>query len=136
MKYLGIDYGTKRIGVAVSDDGGKLAFPLKVVATGPAALSELALLAKEKAVGGIVIGESRDFKDRPNAVMKDIELMKRDLAELTGLPVEYELEFMTSVQAERQGKDKRGEGAKASDLDASAAALILQSYLDRRKTVE
>ena len=131
MKYLGIDYGTKRIGVAQSDETGTIAFPLATIAAGPQALSEVATLAKDNRIEKIVIGESRNFKDQPNPVMEDIEQFKKDLAELTSLPVEYEPEFMTSAQALRQGLDKRGEGAKQEDLDASAAALILQGYLDK-----
>ena len=131
MKYLGIDYGTKRIGVAQSDETGTIAFPLATVVAGPQALSEVAQLAKDNRIEKIVIGESRNFKDQPNPVMEDIEQFKKDLAEFTSLTVEYEPEFMTSAQALRQGLDKRGEGAKQEDLDASAAALILQGYLDK-----
>ncbi len=66
--------------------------------------------------------------------MEYIEEFARDLKELTHLPVEYELEFFTSALAARQGKDKRGGGDAPRSLDASAAALILQSYLDRNRT--
>ncbi len=131
MKYLGIDYGTKRIGVAQSDESGTIAFPLTTVAAGPSVLAEVALLAKDNRIEKIVIGESRNFEGQPNPVMEDIERFKKDLAELTALPVAYEPEFMTSAQAVRQGLDKRGEGSKKEDIDASAAALILQGYLDR-----
>ena len=133
MKYLGIDYGTKRIGVAFSDDDGRIAFPHGVIAAGPNALSEVAALAKEKNVGGIVIGESRNFSNEPNALMQDIEQFSKDIGELTGLPVAYEQEFFTSAQAARQGRDKRGEGESPATLDASAAALILQGYLDKHR---
>ena len=132
MKYLGIDYGTKRIGVAQSDESGTIAFPLGVVDAGPVAVSAVAQLAKENRIGKIVIGESKNFQGAPNAVMGDIEQFKKSLAEATGLPVDYEPEFMTSAQAARQGLDKRGEGVKKEDVDASAAALILQGYLDSR----
>lgn len=146
MKYLGIDYGTKRIGTAVSDDTGSLAFPLTTIPSDREALARVCALAKENTVGAIVIGESRDFNNEPNEVMEDIEQFKKDVAELSGLPVEYEQEFFTSVIAARQHEDRTqprrpasgvGVPTKASreKLDASAAALILQSYLDRhRKT--
>lgn len=132
MKYLGIDYGTKRIGVAQSDESGTIAFPLSVVDAGPGAVGAVAQLAKENRIEKIVMGESKNFNNQPNVVMGDIEQFKKSLAEATGLPVEYEPEFMTSAQALRQGQDKRGEGGKsAENLDASAAALILQGYLDK-----
>lgn len=132
MKYLGIDYGTKRIGVAQSDESGMIAFPLAVVAAGPQAAHEVAQLALDNRIEKIVIGESKNFAGKPNAVMGEIEQFKVALAEATKLPVEYEPEFMTSAQAARQGLDKRGEGNKKEEVDASAAALILQGFLDRQ----
>lgn len=134
MKYLGIDYGTKRIGLATSDEEGKVAFPLTTIPAGPEALQKVDSLVHKQKVGKIVIGESRNYKNEPNLVMEDIEQFKKDLAELTGLEVVYEPEFMTSAMALRQAQDKRGERKEETkEIDASAAALILQSYLDRMK---
>ncbi|MEK7068338.1 MAG: Holliday junction resolvase RuvX [Patescibacteria group bacterium] len=135
MKYLGIDYGTKRIGIAVSDEGGSVAFPLSTVDAGPGALSQVAALVKENGVQKVVIGESRNFAGQPNEVQEDIEQFKKDIAELSALPVEYEREFFTSALAARQfaPDGSRKENPSQAKLDASAAALILQSYLDRIK---
>ena len=136
MKYLGIDYGTKRIGVAQSDDTGSLAFPLGTVKAGQGALEEVASLVRENAVQKIVIGESRDLSGAANDVMEDIEQFKKDVGELTGLPVEYEREYFTSTYAARQfapQEKSRKANPSHANLDASAAALILQSYLDRNK---
>jgi putative Holliday junction resolvase len=136
MKYIGIDYGTKRIGVAVSDETGSLAFPLGVVKAGQGALEEVAGIARENAVQKIIIGESRDNSGRPNEVMEDIEQFKADIEGLTGLPAEYEREFFTSTMAARQfapEEKSRKQNPSHANLDASAAALILQSYLDKLK---
>jgi putative Holliday junction resolvase len=135
MKYLGIDYGTKRIGLAKSDESGTLAFPLAVIKAGPGAASEVDALVKKEGIEKIIIGESRDFKGEANAVMEDIEQFKSDIASLTGLVVEYEAEFLSSAVAARQFEGDFGRGEKPSQekLDASAAAVILQSYLDRQK---
>jgi putative Holliday junction resolvase len=135
MKYLGIDYGTKRIGVAVSDDTGSLAFPLTVVASGPKALEEVANIARVNNVEMIIIGESLNFKNEPNEVMEDIEQFKADIGELTTLPVEYQRELMTSMEAARQfaPDGSRKKNPSQEKLDAAAAALILQSYLDKKK---
>lgn len=135
MKYLGIDYGTKRIGVAVSDDTGSVAFPLATVASDREALARVAALAKENNAEMIVIGESRNFQNEPNEVMEDIEQFKKDIAELTALPVEYEREFFTSAQAARQFEPdgSRKEAPSQEKLDAAAAALILQGFLDRTR---
>ena len=134
MKYIGIDYGTKNIGVAVSDDNGTMAFPLATVNAGRDAISKVASLIKEKNAGEIVIGKSRNFSGEKNEVMEDIEQFKKDIGELTGLPVHYEREFFTSALAARQfapEEKSRKANPNQDTLDASAAALILQSYLDR-----
>ena len=134
MKYLGIDYGTKRIGVAVSDETGSLAFPLTTIHAGDAALGEIIMIINKHEVEEIVLGESRDLEGKKNIVMKDIEQFKKDLAGLAQLPVRYEPEFFTSALAARQfaPEAKSRKDAPSQDkLDAAAAALILQSYLDR-----
>ena len=136
MKYLGIDYGTKNIGVAVSDDNGSVAFPHSVVPAGRDAISKIAALAKEVGAGAVVMGESRNFAGEKNEVMEDIEQFKNDIGELAGVPVHYELEFFTSALAARQFAPEEGSrkaNPSQDKLDASAAALILQSYLDRLK---
>lgn len=141
MKYLGIDYGTKRIGVAVSDETAALAFPLGMVTAGEGAVAEVLELARENAVETIIVGESRNFKGEANPLMQQIEKFKVAL-EAAGKTVLYEPEFMTSAAAEHQhahthdvqtGRPSRKEAVSREFLDSSAAALILQSYLDRRK---
>lgn len=136
MKHLGIDYGQKRIGIALSDEAGKVAFPKTVFTGGRETLSKIHKLIKEEGVGAVVLGESRDLSGAPNPVMEDIEQFKTDLAELCGLPVHYEREFFTSALAARQfapEEKSRKQHPDQAMLDASAAALILQSYLDRNK---
>jgi len=136
MKYLGIDYGTKNIGLAISDDNGTVAFPLATIDAGRDAVSKVAALIKEKGAGEIVMGESRNFEGEQNPVMEDIEQFKKDIGELTGLPVHYEREFFTSALAARQfapEEKSRKANPNQDALDASAAALILQSFLDRIK---
>ena len=135
MKSLGIDYGTKRIGVAVSDDTGSIAFPLTVVAAGPKALEEVANIVRVNNVEQIILGESLNFKNEPNEVMEDIEQFKIDIGELANVPVIYEKEFMSSAMAARQfaPDGSRKKNPSQEKLDAAAAALILQSYLDKQK---
>jgi len=125
MRILGIDYGTKRIGVAVSDESGKFALPGVVVKNSDVALKEVIEIARQHEAKEIVVGESRNYKQQPNAIFAEADAFKKKL-EKAGFAVYLELEFMTSVQAERfQGKNEMS--------DASAAALILQSYLDRTR---
>lgn len=135
MKYLGVDYGTKRIGIAVSDDEARVAFPLAVVGAGPDALSQVAGLVKKNGVQKIIIGESQNLSGADNEVQEDIEQFKKDIAELCGLEVVYEREFFTSSLAARQfaPDSSRKQNPEHKNLDASAAALLLQSYLDKNK---
>jgi putative Holliday junction resolvase len=135
MKCLGVDYGTKKIGIAVSDDTGAVAFPLTTIHSDRNAVSEVAALAQSRHVAMIVIGESRDLNGERNPVMENIEQFKKDLEDLTGLPIAYESELFTSAQAARQfaPDGSRKENPSQEKLDAAAAALILQGYLDKNK---
>jgi putative Holliday junction resolvase len=134
MKYLGIDYGTKNIGVAVSDGNGRVAFPLATIAAGKTALAEVSALVSEHGIGQIVVGESRNLAGEPNALHARAEEFSRELGELSGVPVAFEREFFTSALAARQyapEEKSRKANPPQEKLDASAAALKLQSYLDR-----
>ena len=122
-RFLGVDYGSKRGGVAVSDDAGKMAFPREVLANDGALLASTVKLARDEGVSAIVIGESKTLAGEPNPIQADIERFARALEGELGLPVHFEPEHFTSHQAHHiQGKVEK--------LDASAAALILQSFLD------
>lgn len=124
MKYLGIDYGAKRIGLALSDDGGTMAFPYSVITNTPTFFDELKTIIKEHEVTYIVVGESFDYSGKPNPVMRKIKEFAHKLEKVTSIAVEYEPEFLTSAQARRIQGDSH-------TLDASAAAIILQSFLDK-----
>ena len=93
-------------------------------------IGRIADFCKENLVGGIVLGESKNFKGEDNPVMKDILKFKKRLEKATTLPVFLEPEFMSSSEAGKM----RAEGDSAEMLDASAAAVILQSYMDKTKT--
>ncbi len=126
MRYLGIDFGSKRIGVAVSDAHGSIAFPHSVVANSKDAILEIVAIAKKEGVGTIVVGESKDFSGKPNVVMEKITPFTHELEKASDLPVIFEPEFLSSQQASTfQGEHQK--------LDASAAAIILQAYLERKK---
>jgi len=142
MKFLGIDYGTKRIGFAVSDDGGRLAFPLEVIKNNGEIMDKLeALIVKEK-IKEIVVGESLDFAGLPNILQKEVYFFITKLKNNRKfkIPVHQEKEFLTSIEARRYGDFEnvrsseaysRRKNKKSTSVDASAAALILQRYLDK-----
>ncbi len=128
MRLLGIDYGTKRVGIAISDADAGFAIPTTVIKNQgdiQKLLKEVRELAEKNAIKEIVIGESKDFKGKDNSIMSESLEFKKVLEQL-GFIVHMEPEFLTSFQAEKiQGKNDM--------LDASAAAIILQSFIDKRK---
>lgn len=137
MKHLAIDYGSKRIGVAVSDDGGTMAFPYKILPNTMELLDTIHNICGEENITAIVLGESHDLSGIPNKIMGSIEEFKRNLEAELDLPVYFQKEFMTTVEARgREGKEQNNarKVSKEKQLhsDASAAALILQRYLDKK----
>ncbi len=125
MRFMGIDFGSKRIGVALSDESGTMAFPHAVVPAATAAADILALV-REEGVETVVVGLSADFQNRENPIMVSARAFAEELTRASGVAVVFEPEFLTSAEAARV----QGEGELS---DASAAALILNSYILRRK---
>ena len=124
-KYLGIDFGEKRVGIALTDEDEKFAFPSAVLVNNKELLKNIVDLCMKNAVEVVVMGESRNYQGQINDIMWKIQGFKKQL-ETIGFKVFFEPEFMTSVQASQiTGENKM--------LDASAAAIILQSYLDKNK---
>ena len=125
VRYLGIDFGEKRVGIAVSDEDGKIAFPVAVLANDGELMKGIVDLCMKNSVETVVMGESRDYQGQINPIMWKIDGFRKQL-ETIGFKVVFEPEFMTSMQASQiTGENKM--------LDASAAAIILQAYLDRNK---
>ncbi|HEU0086001.1 MAG TPA: Holliday junction resolvase RuvX [Candidatus Paceibacterota bacterium] len=128
MRYLGIDYGKKRIGLAISDEAGQLAFPKEILENSEKlrqnVFTRIGEIINEEKVEEMVVGDSFDYKGEPNAVMIEIRQFVESLQKEFSLPVRMQKEFLTSVEARRYQEGS----AKA---DAGAAALILQRYLDR-----
>jgi len=141
MRFVGLDIGEKRIGVAVSDVSGTLARPLGVLR--PSGLdvdaldvvsTEIArLVAEEDGLGEIVIGLPRRLDGSPTDMTARVEQFARQLRAKTSLPVTLQDERLSSHEAESRLalRDKNWRSRKAK-LDAAAAAVILQDYLDSR----
>lgn len=123
MKYLGIDFGTKRVGVALSDEAGEFAFP-KSIFDRHTALEEIALLCEQEKIAGIVIGESLATNEQENEVIEKTKQFALQIQQKINLPVHFEQEMFSSVEAHRYQ-------TKAGGRDDSAAAIILQRYLDK-----
>lgn len=126
MRYIGIDYGSKRVGIALSDETGNMAFPKQVVENNGQLVEKLLTLIQHEGVGAVVVGESRDYNQQENSIMEAIHQFKARLEAEVTLPVYLEPEFMSSSEAKQlQGRNDM--------IDASAATIILQSFLDKLK---
>lgn len=131
MRFLGIDYGSKRVGLALSDASGRFASPYLVLPADSKLVSKIVAICEKEGVEKIVIGESKDLRGALNPIMKKVEKFREALGAAVSLPIDYEPELFTSVEAMRS---PAGGAEKMPDdglLDARAAALILKSYLDR-----
>jgi len=125
MKYLGIDYGKKRVGVALSDETGSFAFPKEVIPTGDA-LSRIRDIALRERVAAVVIGDARSFSGISNVVTDERDKFAVRLQEILSVPIETVWEAGSSVEASRFAPEGRGHD------DAAAAAIILQRFLDAK----
>jgi putative Holliday junction resolvase len=138
---VGLDVGERRIGIAVSDATGTLARPLGVLRPSgldvdavDVVMMEIARLATEEdGLGAIVVGLPRRLDGTATHLTPRVEQFARQLAIKTALPVTLQDERLSSREAESRLalNDKNWRSRKAR-LDAAAAAVILQDYLDAR----
>ncbi len=126
MRHLGIDYGRKRIGIAISDPEGKIAFPRRVLTRHSTvqAIREIAELMKCEKIEQVVIGLPASLDGRETKMTEEVRAFARVLQKQIKCAVAFENEMLTT-------KIARQAGVKKEHRDASSAALILQSYLDR-----
>jgi len=140
VRALGIDYGRRRIGLALSDATGLLARPWKTIATaagGPSraaatlAAEIAALEAEEDGLSAVAVGYPRKLNGEPNEQTAAVEIFAAGLRPLVSVPVVLQDERLSSREAEsllaRSEKDWR---KRKPQLDAASAAVILQDYLD------
>lgn len=132
MRRLGVDYGERRIGLAVSDDEGRMALPLETVEhRGGGGIDVVARRARERAVEAIVVGLPLMMNGREGTSARRARAFGDALARRTGLPVVFWDERWTTAAAERSLSEAGIRGARRRRVvDQSAAALLLQSYLD------
>lgn len=126
MKYLGIDYGAKQVGLAVSDNGGMIAFPRAVVDNDNTLLPFLMSLIEKEHIGAIVVGDTRALSGEANPITKEAQAFTEELKKMVPIPVETIWEMWSSIEASRFAPK-----GHEHDDDA-AAAIILQRYLDSK----
>lgn len=127
MRYCGVDYGSKRVGLAISDAGGRIAFPKETVQNKGRAfvLTRLKSFCASEGVSRIIIGLPRGLDGAETEQTRDVRLFADALKKEISLPVDFEDEALTTHMVEKTGIRKE-------HADEAAAALILQSYLDRQ----
>ena len=135
-RYLGLDIGTKRIGVALSDTLGLLAHPLLTLHRGRPRddLRSLARLARRHSSAAFVAGLPVHISGEPSPMSAKVEKFAAELAELAQLPVHLWDERLTSAEAHQllyAAGRPRAQHAKV--VDQVAAVLILQGFLDARR---
>ena len=135
MRWLSIDHGTKKIGLAFSDELELLASPFQVwPMEGEATLEKLVKLARTEGVQGLLLGLPRHKDGTESATAPLARAFGEDLAARTGLPLRFLDEHLTSMEAERLLAQR---GVKARDrkakLDAAAAAVLLQEWIEERR---
>jgi putative pre-16S rRNA nuclease len=139
MRVAGIDFGERRIGLAVSDPTLTLARPVETVRAGASmretvarvALAITALARDDEAVSLVVVGLPRRLDGSPNEQTERARGFGAALSERTGLPVVFLDERLTSHEADqRLAERERDWRVRKRRLDAAAAAVILQEYLD------
>ncbi|ETB64168.1 MAG: Resolvase, holliday junction-type, YqgF-like protein [Parcubacteria bacterium RAAC4_OD1_1] len=132
MKYLGIDYGEKRVGLAISDDGGQFSFSYKVLKNNNELIDSIHNICGEEEIKEIVLGEPEDR----NKIYEKVLNFEKKLKEELKLPVYKEKEFMTSSYSGIQKSkdmfiDRKIKKDKEVKDDSKAATFILQRFLDK-----
>jgi len=129
---IGFDFGERRIGVAVGETSTRIANPLGAIeeSANEARFAAIGRIVDEWQPRAFVVGLPRHENGSEHAVAKLAEKFARRLEARYNLPVAFVDETLTSALAESQLRETRTRAGRKSDVDALAAAMILQSYLD------
>lgn len=145
MKYLGIDYGTKRIGLAFSDDRGSMSFPKSTLENSQHIINDIINIVETDNIESIVIGKSLDqwgntnkvqqqinnFINQLSVALPNIKIIEQDERGSSIAAASYLYGKGNIANAKWTGKDN---AKKREHNDANAAAIILQRYLDKQKS--
>jgi len=140
MRTLAIDLGTRRVGLALSDAGGRLATPYEVVqVTSPQQATQSVVdVIEREGVERLIVGLPLNMDDSLGPAARQTIAWARDLAQRCGKPILFVDERLSSFEAEQVLIDRKRRGEKITrkrrkeQLDALAAAGFLQAYLDGR----
>lgn len=136
-RVLGIDFGEKRIGLALSDPSRTFARPLKVLEASKDLGAVLKALIESEEVNRIVLGLPFNMDGSIGPKAREVLRFKEWIESTCGLLVDTWDERLTTVQAEQCLRQAGlSSGKRAREVDKVAAQILLQSYLDRQKHVE
>jgi putative Holliday junction resolvase len=135
MNYLGIDYGTKRMGLSIGDDAIKLAVPIEAirVSTLKNAAQRIGEIVDSRKIHKIIIGYPLNMDDTIGAKAKEVDHFVKLLMKYVAIPIEPLDERLTSENVgdmRRRSSKNRQNLRKKGTIDSAAAALILQDYFD------
>jgi putative Holliday junction resolvase len=139
---LGIDYGARRIGLALSDSSATLASPWRLIErpsteaeTTSLLVHEIEQLSKdEDGLAAVVVGWPRRLDGSATSLTREVEMLAKTLGQRVHVPVVLQDERLTSHEAEtRLAARERDWRRRKKTLDAAAAAVMLQDYLDHRR---
>jgi putative Holliday junction resolvase len=133
---LALDYGTRRIGIAVSDEEAQFAFPAGYLECQGRErdLAALRRLIAERSIQRVVVGLPLHMDGRRGETAEAAQKFANMIAEMTGLPVEMLDERWTTREAERALRESPlGRRKRREAVDSAAATLLLRSYLERAR---
>jgi putative Holliday junction resolvase len=139
MRVLGLDLGSKRIGLAISDTEARIAFPAGTLRSAGrrADLAAICELISEKEIARVVVGLPRHMDGRRGKQALAAEEFAASLQERAGVPVDLLDERWTSREAERSLREQgRNQRRIKESVDEVAASIILRTYLDLRRNRE
>jgi putative Holliday junction resolvase len=133
MRYLAIDYGMKRTGLAICDAGETIASPLAVVQGHKDLIDRIKRIVASEGIGGVVVGLPLNMDDSEGPQAKLVQAFARELGKQIPIPIHLQDERLSSFEAEQRLQEMGlTRGKKRERLDALAAADILQTFLDQK----
>jgi len=131
MRYLAIDYGNKRTGLAICDRGQTIVSPLAVVRSADA-IEKIARIIQEEGVDAVVLGLPLNMDDSEGPQAKEVRAFAAELEASLDIPIHFQDERLSSFAAEAKLLPAELTRKKAKKrLDAIAAAQILEAFLER-----
>ena len=132
MRYLAIDYGDKRTGLAICDQGETISSPLQALKTGKTLIDDIVAIIIEQNVAAVVIGLPLNMDDTEGPAAKRVRGFGAELKNCLDIPVYFHDERLSSFDAEEKLAGQMTRKKKKARVDALAAAAILQSFLDSK----